>query len=125
MLALRLALTTSHRPSAFRSPSAKLTGAGPVGLRLLAGPVLSLKANESLSTTGLLGVKLDTDQIKSSDMGMAFGAAAAIQNGNMKLVAEGRYTLGMSNVSKLPFGGDVKNGAIYATAGIEFPFGTP
>lgn len=97
--------------------------AGPLDLRLLAGPVLSLKANEALSTTGLIGVRLGSNQIKSTDMGLAMGGAIAVRNGNMKLVAEGRYTLGLANVSKLPFGGDVKNGATYATLGLEFPLG--
>ena len=50
-------------------------------------------------------------------------AAAAIKNGGLKWVGEGRYTFGMTNVSDLPFGGAVKNGAIYATLGLEFPFG--
>jgi hypothetical protein len=58
-----------------------------------------------------------------SDFGVAVGGAAAIQNGSLKVVAEGRYTFGLSNVSDLPFGGDVKNGAFYATLGLEFPFG--
>ncbi len=96
---------------------------GPLDLRLLVGPVASMKMTEKLSTTGLVGVSLDSDQVKSADFGMAVGGAAAVKNGNMKLVAEGRYTFGLSNVSDLPFGGDVKNGAIYAMAGLEFPFG--
>jgi hypothetical protein len=96
---------------------------GPVDLRLLAGPVASFKMKEQLSTTGLIGVSLDTDQIKTSDMGLAVGGAAAVRNGNLSLVAEGRYTFGLSNVSDLPFGGDVKNGSFYALLGLEFPFG--
>ncbi len=95
----------------------------PVDLRLLAGPVMSIKMNEQLSTTGLIGVSLDTDQVKTSDFGLAVGGAAAIRNGTMSVVAEGRYTFGLTNISDLPFGGDVKNGAIYATLGLEFPFG--
>lgn len=98
---------------------------GPVDLRLLAGPVASLKVNEQVSTTGLIGISLDSDQVKASDFGLAVGGAAAIQNGTMKVVAEGRYTFGLSNISDLPFGGEVKNGAFYATLGLEFPFGTP
>ncbi len=98
---------------------------GPIDLRLLAGPVASFKMTEKISTTGLIGVTLDSDQVKTSDFGLAFGAVAAIRNGSMKVVAEGRYTLGLSNISDLPFGGDVKNGAIYATLGLEFPIGVP
>ena len=43
----------------------------------------------------------------------------------MSVVGEGRYTFGLTNISDLPFGGDVKNGTFYATLGLEFPFGTP
>ena len=99
------------------------SNAGPVDLRLLAGPVLALKVNEQITTTGLIGYSLDSDQVKTSDFGIAVGGAAALQNGSMKVVGEGRYTLGLSNISDLPFGGDVKNGAIYAMLGLEFAFG--
>ena len=98
---------------------------GPIDLRLLAGPVASMKTNEQISTTGLIGISLDSDQVKTSDFGLAVGGAAAIQNGTIKVVAEGRYTFGLSNISDLPFGGDVRNGAFYATLGLEFPFGGP
>lgn len=96
---------------------------GPVDLRLLAGPVASIKIDEKISTTGLIGYSLDTDQVKTADFGLAVGGAAAIQNGSMRVVAEGRYTFGLTNISDLPFGGDVKNGSFYAMLGLEFPFG--
>jgi hypothetical protein len=96
---------------------------GPVDLRLLAGPVAAFKVDEKLSTTGLIGLSLDSDQVKTSDFGLAVGGAAAIQNGDLKVVAEGRYTFGFSDISDLPFGGDVKNGAFYATLGLEFALG--
>jgi hypothetical protein len=98
---------------------------GPVDLRLLAGPVASFKVDEKISTTGLVGYSLDSDQIKTADFGVAAGGAVAIRSGSMSVVAEGRYTLGLADVSDLPFGGDVKNGALYATLGLEFPFGPP
>jgi hypothetical protein len=97
--------------------------AGLVDLRLLAGPVASFKMNEQLSTTGLIGVKLDTNEIKTADWGLAAGGAIAIKSGSYTLVGEGRYTFGLANISDLPFGGDVKNGTFYAMAGLEFPFG--
>jgi hypothetical protein len=100
-----------------------LPTAGPVDVRLLAGPVASFKLNEQLSTTGLVNVKLDTNQIKASDFGLAVGGAVAIRSGSLAVVGEGRYTLGLTNISDLPFGGDVKNGTIYAMLGLEFPLG--
>lgn len=100
-----------------------LPTAGPVDVRLLAGPVASLKVAEKVSTTGLIGVSLDSDQVKTSDLGLALGGAVALQSGSMKLVGEGRYTIGLANISDLPFGGDVKNGTFYATVGLEFPLG--
>ena len=100
-----------------------LVPAGPVDLRLLGGPVASFKVDEKISTTGLIGVSLGTDQAKSTDFGLALGGAAAIRNGGLKVVAEGRYTFGLSDVSDLPFGGEIKNSAIYAMLGLEFALG--
>jgi hypothetical protein len=97
--------------------------AGPVGLRLLAGPVASIKANEQLSAGGLIDYSYSSNEIKSADFGIAAGAAVAIHTGNLAVVGEGRYTFGLTNVSDLPFGGDIKNGSIYAMAGLEFGFG--
>jgi hypothetical protein len=100
-----------------------LPTAGPVDARLLAGPVVSFKANEQLSTTGLIDVTLPSNLTKTTDFGIAVGGAVAVRNGALDVVAEGRYTFGLTNISSLPFGGDVKNGAFYATLGLEFPLG--
>jgi len=102
--------------------------AEPLGVRLLAGPVASLKLDEKLSTSGLFGYSLDSDQIKTADIGIAAGAAVAVRSGNMRIVGEGRYTFGLTNVSDLSvegisLGGDVKYGSIYLMAGLEFLFG--
>ena len=96
---------------------------GPLGARLLVGPVASFKVNEALSTTGLVDYSFATDQIKTADFGIAAGAAVAFGSGNLRLVGEGRYTLGLADVSDLPYGGDIKNGSFYAMAGLEFAFG--
>lgn len=102
--------------------------AEPVDVRLLAGPVASLKMDEKLSTSGLFGYSLDSDQIKTADIGIAAGAAVALRSGDMRIVGEGRYTFGLTNVSDLSvggvsLGGDVKNGSFYLMAGLEFLFG--
>ena len=97
--------------------------AEPLGVRLLAGPVASLKVDEKLSVSGLFGHSFDSDQVKSADFGIAAGAAVAFRSGNLRVVGEGRYTFGLTNISDLPFGGDVKNGSFYAMAGLEFLFG--
>lgn len=98
-----------------------MPSAGPLDLRVLGGPVGAIKVNEQLTTTGLVGYSLSTNQVKDTDFGLAAGAAVAFKSGDLKLVAEGRYTFGLSNVSNLPFGGDVKNAAFYGTLGLEFP----
>ncbi len=95
--------------------------AGPVGLRLLAGPVADIKVSEKTSLGGLISYSFNSDQIKNADYGIAAGGAVAIQTASVRLVGEGRYTFGLTNISDLPFGGDVKNRSIYATAGLEFP----
>ena len=102
--------------------------AEPLGVRLLAGPVASLKVDEKLSTTGLVGYSLDSDQVKTTDFGIAVGAAVALRQDTFALVGEGRYTFGLTNVSDLSIGdvalgGDVKNGSFYLMAGVEFAFG--
>ena len=95
-------------------------------MRLLAGPVASLKVDEKLTTTGLFGYSLDTDQIKTTDFGIAAGAAVAVHSGDLAVVGEGRYTFGLTNVSDLSvegvsLGGDVKNGSFYLMAGAGVP----
>ena len=107
---------------------ATLPVAEAVGVRLLAGPVVSLKLDEKLSVSGLAGYSLDSDQVKTADVGLAAGAAVAFRSGALALVGEGRYTFGLTNVSDLSIedvsiGGDVKNGSFYLMAGVEFGFG--
>ncbi len=94
---------------------------GPVSVRLLAGPVADIKVSEKLSLGGLVSYSLSSNQVKNADYGIAAGGAVAVQSGGVRVVGEGRYTYGLTNISDLPFGGDVKNAAIYATLGLEFP----
>lgn len=94
---------------------------GPLALMLVGGPTVGFKASETLRTTGLVGVSLDSDQIETLDYGVAIGAGLLGNAGGLRWTLEGRYEQGLANVSKLPFGGDLRNGSVQVFAGIEFP----
>lgn len=95
--------------------------AGSPRLMLEAGPTVAFKISETLKTTGLVGVSLDSDQIESLDYGVAVGAGLRLPAGGMNWTFEARYEQGLADVSKLPFGGDLKNGSVQVLAGLEFP----
>ncbi len=94
----------------------------PVDVRLLGGPVASFKA----STPSLDQVRTDVTHLKAADYGLAIGAAVAVRPGGSKVVAEGRYTFGLSDAFALTETMDltttkVRNRSIYLTLGLEFP----
>lgn len=93
----------------------------PLAFMLVGGPTIGFKAGEKLKTTGLVGVSLDSDQIETFDYGLAIGAGLLGTTGGLNWTVEARYEHGLANVSKLPFGGDLKNGSVQAFAGLEFP----
>ncbi len=90
-------------------------------LMLVAGPTVGFKTNEKLSTTGLVNASLSSDEIETFDFGAAVGAGVMGSTGGLHWTIEARYEQGLTNVSKLPFGGDLKNGSVQALAGLEFP----
>jgi hypothetical protein len=91
---------------------------GPVDVRVLAGPVASFNSS---GTPSLAETRADLKKIKDADYGVAVGSALAFQPGGMRIVAEGRYTFGLTDVLDLASGANGKNRALYAMLGLEFP----
>ncbi|MCK7535550.1 MAG: hypothetical protein MZV63_33475, partial [Marinilabiliales bacterium] len=102
-------------------------GRAPLEVRLLAGPVASLKVDEKLSTTGLIGYSLDF-RTRSR---RRTSASPPGPRSRMRTAAISRWsargatpsgsrtspTCLRSRASR--FGGDVKNGSFYLMAGTE------
>lgn len=105
-------------PVLFRLHSAN---PGPVKLMLEAGPSVAFKISEKIGTSGLLDASLESDEIESFDWGVIGGVGLLANAGGLKWTVEVRYDQGLADVSKLPFGGDLKNGSVQALAGIEIP----
>lgn len=95
---------------------------GPVNFMLTVGPTFAFKVNEKIGVSGLVDYSLDSDQVETFDFGAAIGAGLLGSTGGLNWTLEGRYEQGMTDVSKLPFGGDLKNGSVQVFAGLEFPF---
>lgn len=94
---------------------------GSLNFMLLAGPTVGFKVNEKLGVSGLANYSLSSDEIETFDYGVAGGAGLIGKAAGLNWTIEGRYEQGLANVSKLPFGGDLKNGSVQAFAGVEFP----
>jgi len=94
---------------------------GPVNFMLVAGPTFAFKVNEKLGVSGLVDYSLDSDQVETFDFGAAVGAGLLGRTAGLNWTLEGRYEQGMTDVSKLPFGGELKNGSVQVFAGLEFP----
>jgi len=99
----------------------KTASAGPLNMMIVLGPTVAFKVNEQLNASGLVGYSLDSDQVETMDFGAAAGLGLLGTMGGLNWTIEGRYEQGLTNVSKLPFGGDLKNGSVQAFAGLEFP----
>lgn len=95
--------------------------AGPLDFMVVAGPTVGFKVNEKMGVSGLVGYDLDSDQVETMDFGAAVGAGLLGTTGGLHWTLEARYEQGLTNVSKLPFGGDLKNGSVQVFAGLEFP----
>lgn len=94
---------------------------GPVNFMLVAGPTFAFKVNEKIGVSGLVDYSLDSDQVETFDFGAAVGAGLLGRTAGLNWTLEGRYEQGMTDVSKLPFGGELKNGSVQVFAGLEFP----
>lgn len=99
----------------------RTASAGPLNFMVVAGPTVGFKVNEKLGVSGLANYSLSSDEIETFDYGVAGGAGLLGTTGGLHWTIEGRYEQGLANVSKLPFGGDLKNGSVQVFAGLEFP----
>ncbi|MBK7366862.1 MAG: PorT family protein [Candidatus Eisenbacteria bacterium] len=98
------------------------TGApGSARLMLVGGPTVAFKVSERLTTDGILDTHLNTDEMETLDYGVAVGAGLRLPAGGLNWTFEARYEQGLADVSKLPFGPDLKNGSVQALVGLEFP----
>lgn len=99
----------------------RTASSGPLDLMLVAGPTVGFKVNEKLGVSGLANYSLDSDEIETFDYGVTGGLGLLGRTAGLRWTIEARYEQGLTNVSKLPFGGDLKNGSVQAFAGLEFP----
>lgn len=85
---------------------------GPVYVN--AGPSLGLLLDKESKVRNQYGEKL-----KKLDFGVQMGAGLAIPAGPGKVIVDGRYNLGLSNLGKV---NDIKNRGIMASLGYAIPF---
>jgi len=100
-----------------------------VTLNAFAGPVVGFNIGAEVELEGeFLGFPITasediSDEISSFEFGITFGAGAEFKAGSILIVADGRYTLGLTNVaSDDDF--DLKNRGFSLMAGLGFPLGT-
>ncbi len=90
-----------------------------------AGPYFAFKASakgEVAMNVGELGTETETEDledVKSTDYGVVVGAGLNLPLGQMTLIFDVRYTLGMTNISDV-LDESVKNGVFSILAGIGF-----
>ena len=82
--------------------------AGGIRPNVFAGPVISFESKCELEATGSVAFKADCEDVsddpiatESTDFGAAFGAGiiAPLGGGNVSILADARYTLGLRDVS--------------------------
>jgi hypothetical protein len=96
-----------------------------------AGPTIGFKVScEVEARGGGISISADCDEdeeagseIKSVDIGAAFGAGFDYDLGGVTLVVDGRYGLGFSSIVEGPGDPDVKNRAFAFLAGVSIPLG--
>lgn len=97
-----------------------------VSPRLFAGPSVAFEIGCDVEEGGVSVECGELDiNTKSADFGLVFGAGVDIPAGGVVLTLDGRYDMGVTNVSDEPEEADVeiKNRAWEFFAGVGFPFG--
>ncbi len=87
-----------------------------VRIFVFAGPAIALKVSGKLFVeVDDFSDSYDLEELKSTDIGLAFGGGIEIPLGALRLSADLRYTLGLTNIYE---GDDIKNGAFLILIGI-------
>ena len=90
---------------------------GPSKVGIVVGPSLGFRVNAKLSGAGLSTEDEDfSDQIERMDWGLVTGVTADVG----RLVLDGRYTWGLSNIEKEATADKTKNRVISLTLGLRF-----
>jgi hypothetical protein len=95
-------------------------------LSALAGPVVAFNLSSKLGFEGTIGgtsvdEKFDIENVKSVDVGAAIGLGGAVDVGQVVIVFDGRWTLGLVSTDDSDSDLDLKNSSLAFMAGIAFP----
>jgi len=90
---------------------------GPSNVALVVGPSIGFRINAKLSGDGITVDNEDfSDQIERMDVGLVAGVTGDIG----RLVLDGRYTWGLTNIEKEETAASTKNRVISLTVGLRF-----
>ena len=90
---------------------------GPSNVAVVVGPSIGFRINAKLSGDGISVDNEDfSDQIKRMDFGLVAGVTADVG----KLVLDGRYTWGLTNIEEEATAAQTKNRVISLTLGLRF-----
>lgn len=97
-----------------------------VSPRVFAGPSLAFEVGCDVEEDGVAGsCEAEGFDTKSADFGLVFGAGVDIPAGGVVVTLDGRYDLGVTDITDVEGGEglEVKNRAWELFAGVGFPFG--
>lgn len=89
---------------------------GPSNVAFVVGPSIGYRIRAKLSGTGLTEDEDFSDQIKRMDLGLVAGLTADVG----RLVLDGRYTWGLTNIEEEATADKTKNRVISLTLGLRF-----
>jgi hypothetical protein len=97
---------------------ASFKAAEKVMINVYAGPALGILASAKDEDVDI------KDYVKSTDFGATFGAGFTYDVETVKIVVEGRYTLGLVKIDDTDAKEDIKNGNFAIMGGFSIPFGS-
>lgn len=89
---------------------------GPPQVGIVVGPSLGYRIRAKLSGVGLTTDEDFSDQVKRADLGLVTGVTADVG----RLVLDGRYTWGLTNIEKEATADKTRNRVISLTLGLRF-----